>query len=281
MIEILIYPTFTSWQSAARELLQKEIPPSEIIWRERTAAQRSLFAPTPSSSSRPQSGPQDATEWRDLHSDHPIIKVPKSFLDLARRVSRHRDQRRWTLLYSVLWRILHQNRNLLSIRVDDEVSRLLRLHWEVGSDAHRMKALLRFRKVHEKDHDVYIAWYKPDHDVVPIVAPHFTDKFATMHWAILTPDCCAHWDTQELRFSPGVERARAPHDDELEDLWRAFYRSTFNPARLSPKTMRSEMPVRFWKNLPEADVIGSAICDAPKKVKDMIQKTKIGRNTTE
>lgn len=263
MIEIVISPTFSSWQSAARELLRNNVIPSEVIWRERNCAQDSLFAP--------KSTRQITRTADHQFSRSPEFRVPKRFLDIAHRVARHREPRKWPLLYSVLWRIVHQNHNLLAIQVDDEVSRMLRMHWEVGADAHRMKALLRFRRVQEEDEgEIYISWYVPDHYVVPLVAPHFVDKFAAMRWAILTPDCCAHWDGSLLNFSPGVDRSRAPHDDELEVLWRTFYRATFNPARLSLKTMRSEMPVRFWNNLPETEVIAEAVSLAPETTKKLI-----------
>jgi len=232
MIDLLISPTFSSWQSSARELLRNNTPPSEIIWRERTAAQASLFTPVQPGLEVGSPSPPTADCHSEAHRDeeppwptrapiaqshdHPTFRVPKHFLDIARRVARHRDTRKWALLYSVLWRIIHQNRNLLAIRVDDEVSRLLRLHWEVGADAHRMKALLRFRRAREDIGDIYIGWYVPDHNVVPLVAPHFVDKFAAMRWAILTPDCCAHWDGASVQFSPGADRSRAgrPADEQ-------------------------------------------------------------------
>lgn len=264
MREVVISPTFASWQNAARDLLHSNVPPSEIIWRDRSATQNTLF----STSDRHQ-----VSRSTDQQIDR-SFKVPRRFLEVAGRVCRHRDDRKWCLLYSVLWRTVRQNLHLIDIRVDDEVSRLLRMHWEVGADAHRMKALLRFRRVSHNEEGAYIAWYKPDHLVVPLVAPHFTDKFATMQWAILTPDCCAHWDTFALTFSPGVDQSRAPQDDELEGLWKAFYKATFNPARLSMKTMRSEMPVRFWNNLPETQVIPRAVADAPGDVKRMLRKTR-------
>jgi uracil-DNA glycosylase len=259
--EIFISSTFVSWQCAARELLHGGVSPAEIIWHERTAAQASLFT---RESDRPIT----------RSPDDPILRVPKRFIEIARRVARHRDSRKWALLYSILWRIVRQNRNLIAIRVDDEVSRLLRMHWEVGTDAHRMKALLRFQRVREDNEEIYVAWYKPDHYVVPLVAPHFTDKFASMRWAIFTPDCCAHWDGKAIRFSAGVDRRLAPQGDELEDLWRTFYRATFNPARLGLKTMRSQMPVRFWGNLPETDTIADAVREAPETVEGFIGRSR-------
>jgi DNA polymerase len=43
----------------------------------------------------------------------------------------------------------------------------------------------------------------------------------------------------------------------MEGIWRTYYRSIFNPARLKLKAMQAEMPKRYWKNLPEADLIES------------------------
>jgi DNA polymerase len=59
-----------------------------------------------------------------------------------------------------------------------------------------------------------------------------------------------------------VPKAQAPQDDAMEDWWRSYYASTFNPARVNPEMMRSEMPVRYWKNLPEASLIPGMIAAA-------------------
>jgi DNA polymerase len=47
----------------------------------------------------------------------------------------------------------------------------------------------------------------------------------------------------------------APGEDEVEDFWKTYYASTFNPARLKVKTMQGEMAKGYWKNLPEAALI--------------------------
>ena len=51
----------------------------------------------------------------------------------------------------------------------------------------------------------------------------------------------------------------APQEDEIEEFWKTYYASTFNPARLKTKTMQGEMPKRYWKNLPEAALIPELI----------------------
>ena len=51
-----------------------------------------------------------------------------------------------------------------------------------------------------------------------------------------------------------VPRSAAPGQDELEDLWRTYYASTFNPARVSIAAMRKEMPLKHWATLPETEI---------------------------
>ena len=50
-----------------------------------------------------------------------------------------------------------------------------------------------------------------------------------------------------------------PADDALEATWRTYFSSIFNPARLKVAMMKSEMPVKYWRNLPEAELIPSLI----------------------
>ncbi len=77
-------------------------------------------------------------------------------------------------------------------------------------------------------------------------------RFTGMRWSILTPDASAFWDRETLRFGPGAAKADVPDEDRLEEHWRTYYASIFNPARLKVDAMQKEMPKKYWKNLPEA-----------------------------
>ena len=48
----------------------------------------------------------------------------------------------------------------------------------------------------------------------------------------------------------------------MEDLWRGYYASVFNPARVNVDAMVKELPVRHWATLPEAALIPQLILDA-------------------
>jgi DNA polymerase len=93
-----------------------------------------------------------------------------------------------------------------------------------------------------------------------------------MAWSILTPDLCAHWDGHAVSFTPGLSKAEAPSEDRLEETWRRYYASIFNPARLKVKAMQAEMPKKYWRNLPEASMIKPLIADALRITDDMIAK---------
>ncbi|MFC7737551.1 UdgX family uracil-DNA binding protein [Roseomonas sp. GCM10028921] len=118
----------------------------------------------------------------------------------------------------------------------------------------------------------FVAWYEPDHHILRAEADFFVRRFASLRWSILTPDLSAHWDGGALRFGPGGRRADAPAEDAAETLWRAYFASIFNPARLKPEAMRAEMPKKFWRNLPEARDIPRLMAEAPGRVAEMVAR---------
>jgi uracil-DNA glycosylase len=253
---IVIEPTLAAWREAARPVLQSGALPALVNFVDAsTAGAESLFAaelPYIETGARPH--------------------VPSVFLRRAERVACHRGPERWNLLYRLLWRLQH-NRDLLNIEVDDDVAEFRRLEHQVMRDLHKMHAFVRFRRVTDSEGDAYVAWYQPDHFIVPLAASFFSERFAVMRWSILTPDASMRWDadTKNLEFGPGVPRDMAPHDDDLEELWRTYYGSIFNPARTNLRAMRAEMPARCWKNLPEIQSLPGLLTEADQRMASMIE----------
>ncbi len=246
---------FDNWRKIARSLIASNTSPTEVQWVD-DDGQQSLFG----NEREPDKTRTKATTFR----------VPREFISLAQTVGYHRDANRWNLLYRILWRIKNEQPHLLEIETDEDVYRLTKMEKQVRRDAHKMKAFVRFRKVVRDQEEFFVAWHQPDHRIVRRVAPFFSRRFAGMNWTILTPDESVTWDQQSLQYGKGVTRSEAPDFDELEDLWRTYYANIFNPARVKVKMMKSEMPVRYWKNLPEADIIGDLLADAPRRVEQMI-----------
>jgi probable DNA metabolism protein len=194
--------------------------------------------------------------------------VPREFVDLAGQVIQHRAPDRLALLYRILWR-LGAEPHLLRIASDPDIQRASDLARQVSRAAHKMKAFVRFRRVQGVEPEAFVAWFEPAHRVVESTAPFFARRFSNMTWSILTPEACAHFDRARLIFTPGTDRAQ-PGGDELEDYWRTYYASIFNPARLKTAAMQKEMPKRYWRNLPEAALIPELIASAEARTSDMV-----------
>ena len=67
-----------------------------------------------------------------------------------------------------------------------------------------------------------------------------------------------------------MSKSDAPSEDRLEETWRRYYASIFNPARLKVKAMQAEMPKKYWRNLPEASLIKPLIAGAERATGEMI-----------
>ena len=261
MKKVLVQPEFAAWRDAARAALRAGYKPEEIDLQDVSAAH------TLDLSFEVESQPTGAA----IAKPH----TTQGFLDDAAMVAAHRDAGRWNLLYRVLYR-LQADRNLLKIETDDNVAEMLRLAAQVRRDLHKMHAFVRFRKVAMPDDagEHFVAWYQPDHRILPLAAPFFAERFAVMRWTILTPDASVSWDpvAKKLSFGAGVARESAPDGDELEELWASYYKSIYNPARLNVDAMKSEMPVRYWKNLPEVAALPGLITQSAKRVETMVSR---------
>jgi uracil-DNA glycosylase len=232
---------YDEWRTAARRLLAAEVLPDRVGFR-LAADTGELFG------TGMEPGKQDTA------SGPRPTRVPREFPALARAVLCHRNDARFALLYRLLWRLQHEPR-LLGNTADRDVHAARRLAKSVRRDTHKMKAFVRFRRTESELGEIFVAWFEPDHHIVERTAPFFARRFAGMRWSIVTPERSAHWDGETLSFDRGASRRDCPDGDALEDYWRVYYASIFNPARLKVKAMKAEMPTRYWRNLPESRLI--------------------------
>ena len=253
---------FAGWRRMARALLARETPPEQVSWV--VAGEANLFVEASLVS------PLDAGM-----AGSSGLRVPARFMTLVEALICHRDPQRYALAYRLLWRLTHGERQLMQQITDADVVRARNAEKSVRRDGHKMKAFVRFREVQTADaagvpESVFIAWFEPEHHIVERVAPFFVRRFTGMLWSILTPTRSAHWDCTTLHYGPGATKADAPREDALEDYWRTYYASIFNPARLKVRAMKSEMPMKYWKNLPEARLIPALIRDAMPRTLAMV-----------
>ena len=274
---------FGHWRSLAKWLWAQQIPPAEVIWHTEDAQRRSpdLFAPEPV-----------VTHVDDLpHVPHGMgLTVPRWFMTQAEQCLLNNAPNRFAVLYRLLWR-MQSEPGLKHDPLDPDRVQMQLWTKAVRREVHKMHAFVRFRPMpladdpHDGQGPLYVAWFEPEHHIVQAVAPFFVQRFANMRWAILTPQCCLRWwpsaanvqvlqaqgvepayALQPLRgrsgvlsWEPGAVASDAPPTDAGEALWMTYYAHIFNPARLKVAAMRKEMPRRYWKNLPEAQLISPLI----------------------
>ncbi|WP_432444436.1 UdgX family uracil-DNA binding protein [Rhizobium lusitanum] len=254
----------SEWRDAARRFLAAGLEPKAIDWRLRNEEQ-GLFGGDLGLLRNSDAPPLPFTTTTTQMS------VPPAFLRLADAVVCHSDPGRFALLYRLLVR-LKAERHLLDVKTDADVALAHRMQKSIDRDYHKMTAFVRFKEIPLPAGGAgrrrFLAWFEPDHFVVARVAPFFKRRFNDMDWIIATPRGSASWDGQTLRTS--TEPAQKPDiSDETDELWRTYYASIFNPARLKVKMMMTEMPKKYWKNLPEAELIPSLIVSAETKLIEM------------
>lgn len=243
MKHIAFAPTFSDFKTAAKAALNARYAPNTVHLQ---------------STDEPQAGLFDAPEQLAAAAQ-PILRLPKSFVEGAQYIAVHRHADRWNLLYRLLWRIAGQEPQVMHRAHDADVIFFARLIKEVRQDVQNCHAYVRFRPVDDanaRGGKHYVAWYEPDYPCLPLAAAHFVERFAATDWSILTPDASVTWQGDQLAFGPGASRDESlGPDDAIEALWSTYYTHIFNPARLNMKATKQNMPQRFWKNMPETQLI--------------------------
>ena len=240
------------FRRAVRALIAQNISPYRLVWDAGRAS--SLFA-----------------TWEA--NDAPPVPLPREVLSLTKLVVCHRDLEKYAQLYTLIWRLLHGERHLLEVHSDPLVQHLAMKCKAIRRDLHKMHAFLRFRRIGDDgEAQRFVAWFEPDHFILEETADFFVDRFRALVWSILTPIGSLHWDRSRLTVGPPGRREDAPAHDAFEDGWKAYYESTFNPARLNTQMMRAHMPKKYWRNMPETSAISSLVQSASSRVKAMCEQ---------
>lgn len=254
MVVARIDPTYDAWHAQARALLAGNVPPAEVLWTTTGEGQPLLGDLAPPAPARQAPG----------------VRVPRAFVEAASLAARHTSAGRWALLYRVLWRLVHEGRDLLANELDDDVLELRRLVRSVKEDVERAKAFIRFRAIGPPGAERFIAWHIPDHDVAELVAPHFAKRYPNMLWSIFTPAASVHWDGEGIRRDRGVDATALPAEDSdraAVALWRTYYAAAFNPARVNETKLGRDLPKRFRATLPEGPEIPDLIAGAANRTR--------------
>jgi uracil-DNA glycosylase len=226
--------TFAVWRDTVRPWLAARYKADDILWRG-IASEVSDRAP--------------AAVMSAANAD---LRLPRRLMSLLENLASFRHDSRWELMYRLAWRVLYENAWLLADPADPDTANAMSMARAVGRDIHKMHAFVRFREIVDGKQSSYFAWFEPQHEILRPGSKFFVKRFPNMRWTIATPDGAAVWDMETLQFVASEHAGVRPTDDANEDLWRTYYHSICNVARINPIAMQREMPKHYWRNLPEA-----------------------------
>lgn len=142
-----------------------------------------------------------------------------------------------------------------------DVLYLQQLARKVHREKHRMEAFVRFQLT--KD-ELFYAIIQPDYNVLPLILPHFKNRYADQRWLIYDAlrKYGIYYDLNEvtevqINFSYDLQSKEliASIYDESEQLYQALWQQYFSSvnikARKNTKLHIQHMPKRYWKYLIE------------------------------
>ena len=170
-----------------------------------------------------------------------------------------------TPLFHYIYKVFRQgdiSRNF----ADPDVLNVTNIARRVLHEQLRMKQFIRFQKA--KD-GTYLAVVAPDHNVLPLITDHFSDRFNDQPWLIY--DAKRHYgfyydghakpihitfeDEATVPFS--LENGKlnedvlSSDDQLLQDLWRTYFKAICIKERMNPRKQLQDMPRRYWKYMTE------------------------------
>ena len=142
------------------------------------------------------------------------------------------------------------------------VLEVMKLHRKVVREAHRIQMFTRFQQTGDGS---YYASFLPQYDVLPLVIPHFKDRFADQIWTLydLKRNYGFHWDLKTVsrisfdnlpvnRHSGQLyDQFLDPAEIKFQSLRKLYYHSINIEERRNYKVHRQFLPKRFWRFLPE------------------------------
>ncbi|MBR5306844.1 MAG: TIGR03915 family putative DNA repair protein [Oscillospiraceae bacterium] len=151
-----------------------------------------------------------------------------------------------------------KGQDINKIVTDEDVDWLLKSHRHLQREKHLYLGLVRFYKAG----DVYISVIKPKNKILPLIAHHFTSRFA--HQSFMIYDAA---NRQALMYNQmqatiiQAENIELPPvcDDEMDmqRLWKLFYDTIAIKERDNPRCRMNFMPKRTWDMLPEMQDLSS------------------------
>ena len=139
-----------------------------------------------------------------------------------------------------------------SMLAHDTVRTITKSAQNVQGEAHLFKGFLRFSEYN----GALAAVIEPKNFVLPLIAPHFCDRFSGEQFLIYDKShkCAFVYQDGEKSLIP-AEHLEFPEtgaeEEKYRELWKQFYNTIAVEGRINPKLRMNNMPKRYWTHMTE------------------------------
>ncbi len=161
------------------------------------------------------------------------------------------------LLYRFVRLAMDSTESVLENFREPVVLRLHRIERQIHREVHRMHAFVRFQETQD---GLYAALVTPDFNVLPLLAPHFQDRYPAFRWLIYDTrrryglyheDHATRFITLDTAPNQLQEAMLASAETDYQALWQTYFSSVDIPERRNMKLHLQHVPRRYWKYLVE------------------------------
>lgn len=162
------------------------------------------------------------------------------------------------LIYRFVVLSVESEGNIEENFMNDTVLQVHKINKQIGREVHRMHAFVRFQET--PDH-LYVSLTEPDFNVLPLLGPHFQERFPAFRWLIYDTrrhfglyhaDHQTEYITLDQRQHGQLTKALLTQvETDYQQLWKTYFESVDIPERRNLKLHLQHVPRRYWKYLIE------------------------------
>lgn len=252
MVSIVVYDA--SWMgflTAVFEIYEYKISAPFIVKKEE--ANLSLFGQEHVITANTTKANRVLVKLKDKLSLKGFRQIYVNFLSETKEVENY--------LFRYIQYVLNNSGKVENNFAHPDVVYLQQLSRKVEREKHRMEAFVRFQLTGDR---IYYAIIQPDYNVLPLITPHFKNRYADQKWLIYDAlrKYGIYYDLEQvteiqMNFSSDVQQAQ-PNENILNEsehlyqtLWQQYFSSVNIRARKNTKLHVQHMPKRYWKYLVE------------------------------
>ncbi|MGI6265204.1 MAG: TIGR03915 family putative DNA repair protein [Acutalibacteraceae bacterium] len=146
--------------------------------------------------------------------------------------------------------------SVIRLRLADD--RALALDKAVAIVTRESEHLREFLRFSEMDGGVFYGEISPRHQVLPLLMPHFAERFNDQPFLIQDRTHQLAGVAKDGKWyitdsSSFTMPALAAREEAIRYLWKTFYQKVAIEERINPGLRRQHMPKKYWKHMTEMD----------------------------